>query len=242
MNRNISFFAMTLLLIACGRHDNKSVSADSQEAIKVTTAVVKSSDSLNVLAYSGTIEAFQTIPVSFQTAGTVESVFLDEGMPVRKGQLLATLDTKDLMNMFKLSEAQYNQALDAYNRLKTVHQNGSLTEIKWVEMESNLKQAESSMNIAKNNLDKAQLRAPESGFIGKRNIEPGMSSISITSPFEIVKIDRIYVRLSVPENEISKIKEGMKATFEVPAIEKGTFTGEVALWVWCRIDFRVPTK
>jgi RND family efflux transporter MFP subunit len=131
--------------------------------------------------------------------------------------------------MHKLSETKYNQALDAYNRLKEVYDKGSLVEIKWVEMESNLHQAEAALAISKNNLEKTMLTAPENGIIGKRNIEPGMSSVGISAPFELVKIGRIYVRLSVPENEIAKVKQGLKATFSVPAIGTNLFSGEVTM-------------
>jgi len=159
----------------------------------------------------------------------VQTVMVDEGMAVHKGQILATLDQTDLLNMFKLSQTKYNQALDAYNRLKEVYDKGSLVEIKWVEMESNLHQAEAAMAISKNNLEKAKLTAPENGIIGKRNIEPGMSAIGISAPFELVKIDRIYVRLSVPENEIAKVKQGSDATFTVPAIGTTIFSGKVTM-------------
>jgi RND family efflux transporter MFP subunit len=218
---------LLLLLAACSTPKEKSGS--EQMAIKVKTVKVKQSATSQALTFSGTVIPYQSIPVGFQTTGTVQKVLVDEGMAVRKGQLLATLDKTDLMNMFTLSEAKYKQALDAYNRLKEVHDKGSLTDIKWVEMETNLQQAESSMNIAKNNLEKANLTAPESGWIGRRNVEPGMSAISINTPFEIVKIDRVYIRLSVPENEIAKIKQGMAATFSIPAIDNQQFSGEVSI-------------
>lgn len=216
-----------IMLIACSEKPATTVAKD--EPVKVTTSVVKTAKSKQLLSYSGTIIPFQTIPVTFETPGTVKSVNVEEGMEVKKGQVLATLDPTDLQNIYKLSETQYNQALDAYNRLKEVHDKGSLVEIKWVEIESKLNQAESTMKLSKNNLNKTTLNAPENGIIGKRNIEPGMSSIGLSAPFEIVKIDRIYVRISVPENEIAKIKQGMTAKFNVPAIGDTTFTGTATI-------------
>lgn len=215
------------LLVACSAPQTQK--APQKGGVKVKTTTVRPSQGKQTLSFSGTVVPYRAIPVTFQTAGTVQSVLVDEGMLVRKGQVLATLDKTDLQNMCRLSEAQYNQALDAYNRLKEVHDKGSLADIKWVEMESNLKQAESSFNIAKNNLAKAVLTAPEAGFIGKRNVEPGMSAIGLSAPFEVVEIDRVYIRLSVPENEIAKIKQGMTASFVVPAIGDSAFTGQVSI-------------
>jgi len=161
------------MLVSCTHPQSEPVKK-VDEGVKIQTTVVKTASHIRSLTFSGTILPYQSIPVNFQTTGTVQSVLVEEGSPVSKGQVLATLDKTDLKNLCNVSEAQYRQALDAYNRLKEVHAKGSLTDIKWVEIESNLKQAESSLKLAQNSLDKATLRAPESGFIGRRRIEPGM--------------------------------------------------------------------
>jgi len=112
--------------------------------------------------------------------------------------------------------------------MKEIHDNGSLSEIKWVEMESTLEQAQSSVAMAKNNLNKCALYSPDNGIIGSRNIEPGMSALgNPISPLELVKIESVYVKISVPENEIGKIKKGLKATFKVSALENKIFEGVI---------------
>jgi len=153
---------------------------------------------------------------------------VDAGDAVKKGQLLATIDKGSMLNMYDIAQAKYQQAKDAYDRLKTVHEQGSLPEIKWVEMETNLEQAKSSLDLSRNNLDKCYMRAPEDGIIGRRNIEPGMSSISLTaSPLELVKINLVFVKISVPENEIGQIHKGIQANFTVSALNNKSFKGEV---------------
>jgi RND family efflux transporter MFP subunit len=169
--------------------------------IKVKTTRVHAAVAENKLGYSGTIEAAQVIPLSFRTVGTVEKIFVDVGDAVHKGQVLATLDNTELRNIYDATQASYRQAEDAYNRLKQVYDQGSLPEIKWVEMQTNLEQARSSFELAKNNLEKCNLVAPVSGTVGRRNIEPGMSSVSLTAaPIELVRMETVLVRISVPEN------------------------------------------
>lgn len=195
---------------------------------QVVISEVKKVTSSGELRYSGSIEASQTIPLTFQTTGTVLQVLVNAGDAVHKGQLLATVDKADAQSMYDLTLAKYKQAKDAYNRLKEVHDNGSLPEIKWVEMESNLQQAESSVALAKNNLNKHALYAPDNGIIGNRNIEPGMAAIgSAIAPLELIKIENVYVKISVPENEISKIKKGLKAVIKVSALDDQIFQGVV---------------
>jgi len=216
------------MLFACNPKQNQE-SLPSTKPITVTTVMVKKEKVVTALRYSGTVEAYQSIPLHFQTTGTVEKVLVDAGDIVHKGQLLAKLDETDAKSMYEITLSQYQQAKDAYERLKTVHGQGSLPEIKWVEMESKLDQAQSSLNLAKNNLDKCNMYAPVNGMVGRRNIEPGMSAISIVSaPLELVDIKQVYVKFSIPENEVARIVKGMKTNFTVSALSDKEFNGVVA--------------
>jgi RND family efflux transporter MFP subunit len=216
------------MLVACNPRQNVD-SLPGTKSISVTTVMVKQEKVVTALRYSGTVEAYRSIPLNFQTTGTVQEVLVDAGDIVHKGQLLATLDQTDAKSMHEITLSQFQQAKDAYDRLKTVHDQGSLPEIKWVEMESKLEQAQSSLNLTKNNLDKCNLYAPVNGMVGRRNIEPGMSAITITSaPLELVDINQVYVKISVPENEVARIVKGMKASFTVSALNDKEFKGEVA--------------
>jgi RND family efflux transporter MFP subunit len=228
MNKNIFLIALLSLLAACQHGQNKEILKVGINPIKVTTKTVELVKDNTGLRYSGTIEPSQSVALMFKSAGTVENVFVEEGDFVKKGEPLATVNKTTSQNLYNASKASYDQAKDAYDRLKTVHDEGSLTDIKWVEMETKLKQAESQMQITRSALDDCTLRAPDIGMIGRRDVEPGQSSIGISSPFVFVKIDRILVKISVPENEISKINKGMKASFSLSALGDQTFSGTVS--------------
>jgi len=217
------------LLLACNNRENKE-NIPETKPVKVSTVRVKTEKAMTTLRYSGTVEAYQNIPLAFQMAGTVKEVLVEPGDLVKKGELLATLDETDAKNMYGISLSQYQQAKDAYERLKMVHGKGSLPDIKWVEMESKLEQAQSSLNLAQNNLDKCKMYAPVNGMVGRRNIEPGMTSLSLTAaPLELVDIRQVYIKISVPENEVAKIAKGMTASFTVPALNDESFKGKVVI-------------
>lgn len=217
---------MILFLSGCNKNNKSEVINEEKIKVGVTTVVSVKDD--NTLTYSGTIEASRTIPLTFKTPGTVENVYVEEGDAVKKGQLLATLDNSDMQNIYNSAEIKYEQAKDAYDRLKSVYEKGSLPEIKWVEMKSGYAEAASALEIAKNNLEKCRMSAPEDGIIGRRNIEPGQSSVVLSSaPFELVKTEVVLVKISVPENEIVKIKKGQQCSFSVPALDDKGFQGTV---------------
>ena len=224
MKKTILFTLTVLSLVGC----NSKTKVENPTNPQVVLAEVTKVSGSTSLHYSGSIDAFQTIPLAFQSTGTVLRVLVNAGDVVRKGQLLATVDKADALSMYEVANAKYKQAKDAYNRMKEIHDNGSLSEIKWVEMESNLEQAQSSVAMAKNNLNKCALYSPDNGIIGSRNIEPGMSALgNPVAPLKLVKIESVYVKISVPENEIGKIKKGLKATFKVSALENKVFEGVI---------------
>lgn len=225
--KNSIYLVATLVVLAGCKNLNKEVVLE--KPVKVATSRVTITAERPAFRYSGTVEASQSIPLNFRTPGTVERVLVDEGDRVVKGQLLATIDNSDLQSLFELNTARYEQALDAHKRLKSVYDEGSLPEIKWIEMETTLKEAKNALEISANNLKKCNLIAPVTGYVGRRNIEPGMSSIaSLGSSIEIVDISSVFVKIPVSENEIGKIRKGDRAEIIVSALDNRHFEGTIA--------------
>ncbi len=226
--KKLVMLALALVTVSGCTH-SRTEDSKEEKAIKVKTARVSALGSESAFGYSGTVEASQVIPLSFRTIGTVKQVYVEVGDVVRKGQLLATLDDSELQSIQEATLAKYQQAEDAYNRLKQVHDQGSLPDIKWVEMQTSLEQARSSLDLSKSNLDKCKLISPIDGMVGRRNIEPGQSSVSLVSaPLELVRIEKVLVKISVPENEINRFKPGQKAGITVNALDGKAYEGTVA--------------
>ncbi|MCX6271111.1 MAG: efflux RND transporter periplasmic adaptor subunit [Bacteroidetes bacterium] len=226
MKNTIVLGIVIIILASCS--GKKTGEVTPGERIHVKAAIVESVKSTGNLQYSGTVEASLIVPLTFQTNGTVEKVYAEVGDAVKKGQLLAKVDPSDMQSIYNTMLAKYQQAKDAYDRLKIVYDKGSLPEIKWVEMVSNFEQAKSALELAKNNLEKCNLLAPVDGIIGRRNIEPGQFSLgTILVPLEIVRIETVFVKISVPENEISRIQKGQKSSISVPALDGKEYEGMV---------------
>ena len=228
----LNYWGLSLCLLAVissckNEHEPVTTSIESN-VVKVKTVKVSISEESNNFRYSGSIEPSLTVPLSFKTTGTIEEVYVNEGDAVKKDQLLAILDNSDMENVYQVAHSKYQQAKDAYDRLKTVYDEGGLTEIKWVEMETGFEQAKASLEIAQSNLDKCNLRAPTEGIIGTRNIEPGQSTIGLNlEHMELVQLNTVYVKVSVPENEIGRIRKGQKAEILVSALNNRQFKGTV---------------
>jgi RND family efflux transporter MFP subunit len=63
------------------------------------------------------------------------------------------------------------------------------------------------------------------GVIGKRSIEPGMNVLPGITVLTIVKIDKVFIRVSIPENEIEGTNVGQQAMVRVPALKDRIYHG-----------------
>ncbi len=210
--------------IGCGDSSSNKL---SNTPVNVEVISTTNYDGKQEIAYSGTIEESETTPLSFSGMGTVARVFVSEGDFVKKGQLLAVLNDETYKNAYEMSLASQKQAEDAYKRLQPMYKNGNLPEIKLVEVETGLQQAKAASAIAKKSLDDCKLYSTVDGIVGKRSIDPGMNVMPGLAGINIVKIEKVFARVPVSENEISLVKKGNKAKIKIAALNSSEFTGTV---------------
>ncbi len=177
--------------------------------------------------YSGTVEEESSASLSFQAAGSVQKIHVSDGMSVKKDQKLAELDPVSLKNAHDAALSTLRQAKDAYARYEKLHAKGSLTEIQWTEVQTKLQQAVSMEGIAQKSLQNAVLKAPFDGIVTGKSIETGVTALPGVPVMKIVTIDRVNVKIPVPENEIADTRLGQDARICVPALKNKVFYGKI---------------
>ncbi|MDE5575747.1 MAG: efflux RND transporter periplasmic adaptor subunit, partial [Bacteroidales bacterium] len=143
-------------------------------------------------------------------------------------QKLAELDPVSLKNAHDAALSTLQQAKDAYKRYEQLHKKGSLTEIQWTEVQTKLQQASAMEGIARKNLENAVLKAPFDGIIADKKIETGVTVLPGAPVMKIVTIDRVNVKIPVPENEIADTRIGQDASIVVPALKNKKFSGKIS--------------
>jgi len=219
-----SIFLLTLLLSSCSSEGKNIL---EERVVSVKTQTINYGNYASVKSFVGTAEGDVTSSLSFQTIGNIDRIYVAEGDFVKKGQMLAEVNKENLIALNKSAQATLTQAKDAAGRIQQLYDNHSIPEIKYIDIQTKLEQAESAAEIAQKNLNNAILRAPFDGVIGKCNVEAGEAAIPGMSAFIIMKMARVKIKFSVPENEIALIKKGTKATITVPALSDRVFSGSV---------------
>jgi membrane fusion protein, multidrug efflux system len=203
----------------------KTLTTGNDSSVNVKIETVEVSNDVNTLDYVGTIEEKSSTALGFSTLGTIEKIYVSEGEYVSGGKLLAKLDPTSAQSILDAAESTLKQAQDGYNRLKSIHDNGSLPEIQMVDIETKLQQAQSSYNIAKKNLKNCSLYAPTSGIVGEKIAQAGESAILGKSILNLLDISSVKVIISVPENEISAIPNNSKSKITITALGGKEYIG-----------------
>ena len=214
---------MLLLLSSC-RHAEK---AEKSDPVKVSIITIDTVRSGLVRTYVGEVEEKMSLSLSFPVGGKVEKVRVHEGDFVREGQLLVTVNTATARNAYNSAKAQLDQAEDAYRRLKMVYDQGSLAEVKWVEMLTVLEKARSMEQIAKKQLDDCELYAPASGVIGRCNAQVGVGLLPGEPAVTLLDVSEVTVTFSVPEDEISSMPIGRETNIIIPALNDMLIKGKI---------------
>lgn len=210
-----------LALASCQQKEKKKESP----AVRVGTEQVSLRTDYAASPYVGQVKEQSSTAVSFMSAGTVRRVYVEEGQRVSRGQLIAEMDDTSARNALLAAEASLAQAKDAYERMKLLHEEQTLPEVQWVEVQSKLAQAQSAYELSKKNVDDCRLVAPVSGIVGAKSVNAGETALPSSPVVTLLDISTVKVIVSVPEREINGIAPNASTTIEVAALGGETFHG-----------------
>ena len=210
-----------ILVTACGSKQEKT----EEEIVTVVVETMKPSTAYGQLPYVGVVEEESSTGVSFTGMAVLKTMTVSEGQSVKKGQLLAVIDETQARNMLATTKAALDQAIDAQQRMKLLHDNQSLPDMKWVEVESKVSQAQSAYDMAKKSLEDCRIYAPVSGVVGTKIMNVGETVLPTEPVLTILSIDRVKVRVAIPEREIAGITAGTATQITVDALPDETFLG-----------------
>ncbi len=190
-----------------------------KEPIKVSVAVIDSVSGGMTRTYVGEVQEDMSMSLSFPAGGKVTSVYVKDGDHVTAGQLLATIDNSNAQNAYKNAAATLKQAEDGYKRLKKVYEQGSLPEVKWVEMLTDLEKSRAMEQLAKKQVEECSMYAPLSGIVNKCHLNAGARMLPGEPAMTILDMKSVSVVFSVPESDIASIAIGSQALLTVPALQ-----------------------
>jgi HlyD family secretion protein len=198
-----------------------------------------------IITSSGTLEATSTVDVGTQVSGKITKIYVDFNSEVKKGQLLAVIDTvnlvaevRDAQASLAKAKAEYDQKASVHERNKKLYEKKFISEVDYIQSQTDvestyasLKSAEYALEKARTNLDYAYIYTPIAGKIINRSVEQGQTvaaSLSAPTLFTIAEdLSSMRILANVDESDIGQIKEGQKVNFSVQTFPDREFNGVV---------------
>lgn len=217
----------------------------SAETNKFTFVQITKGDLSTTITSTGTLQAVTTVDVGTQVSGKIDKILVDFNYNVKKGQLLAILDTTNLalqvnnaITGMQKAKSQFDVTKATYERDQSLFDKQFMSELDFITSKSNyetavanLNSAKSSLAQAKTNLSYAYIYSPIKGKIINQNVEEGQTvaaSLSAPTLFTIAEdLSKMQILTNVDESDIGQIKNGQDAQFTVQAYPDKKFTGKV---------------
>jgi RND family efflux transporter MFP subunit len=227
----------TTLLFSCS--DKKVV---TEKPIRPIAWIKVSESNLQQLrTLSGIVAPVETTSLSFEVVGKIESVAVNLGDTVEKGQTLAQLNHRSFELALKSAQAQLDkansdmvEAKNDFTRYSQLIEKGLVSQAGFDNAKANYESSRSAVNvtqaqldIANKNLQDSSLIAPYNGIITKRLVEPSQQIGAGQAVFEIEGKHGLEVHVMVPETLIRELQHNSIIPVRFPVLPQLKMLGRI---------------
>lgn len=217
-----------------------------KKSVSFNTAVISSGTLETTVMATGYVQPVEVVEVGTQVSGVIEKIYVDYNSHVKKGQLLAQLETNTLLERLNQAKASQRAAqsdlayvTQNYERVKTLYEAKAATRASYEEATNRRNQAETTFENAKATLKQAEvdlsyafIYSPIDGVILDRAVNTGQTvaaAFSTPTLFTIAEdLTKMQVEADVDEADIGQVRVGQKVNFTVDSYPDDTFIGTVS--------------
>lgn len=195
MKKNYGWvLAAGLLLTACGQKKEDNVNV----VRPVKTAVVESRTEIRK-DFSGIVEAVNYVKLAFRVSGQIINLPVVEGQRVKKGELIAAIDPRDLALQYAADKAAYETAAAQVERNKRLLARQAISVQEYEISMANYQKAKSAFELSNNNMRDTRLTAPFEGSIEKRLVENYQRVNSGEGIVQLVNTQKLRIKFTIPD-------------------------------------------
>ena len=225
MRAFIAGFLSTLLLF-CFACQNQSSEQQTTTAIAVRLVNVQIKEMRLPIQSFGLLHFGQEQALAFKTDGFIQQILVKEGQRVKKGQLLATLDLREIEARVNQARAQFRKAKKDWQRLKHLYQDSVVTLDQLEKAKTAFELARAELQVAEFNLNHSKILAPAAGMILKI-LKKEQELIGPGQPVLLFGNTNAgwQVRCGLTDQQVSLVAPGDSATVTVNALSGQLFIG-----------------
>jgi HlyD family secretion protein len=238
--RKLIVVATLVLGSACSSRDQKTIPVS-------TVAVVRRDIVIDAQA-TGVVEPIFVVEVKSKAGGQIVKLPVETGSVVKPGDLLVQIETRDVQNQYdqvdaqlaaarsklEVSTAQKKRADELFKSRIITATEHEAAQIDFANAQSQLVSARTSLDLRKQSLEDATVRAPVAGTVIERTVALGTVITSATGSFgggttllKMADLSKVRIRALFNETDIGQVRPGQTATVTVDAYPERRFVGTV---------------
>ena len=176
--------------------------------VPVQVYVVAATRLSDQVAATGSIIADESVTIQSEISGKITSLNIPEGKPVRKGQLLFTINAADVQAQLQKQEYNIKLYQDQEKRQRTLLEKEYISRQEYEQSNNALLTAQADLQALRVNLQKAYVRAPFDGILGLRNTSVGAYVSPGTAITTLSRVQPVKVDFNVPSRFAQSVRVG----------------------------------
>ncbi len=193
----------------------------------VSTAIARSERWPNTLNAIASVTAANGVDITADLPGTVVEIAFESGATVKKGDLLLRLDTSTEQAQLAAVAAQVELSRVNLERTSTLRTEKMIAQADLDTAEATLKQDQANAQAIKATIAKKTIRAPFAGRLGIRQVNLGQYLENGKPVVSLQALSPVYADFTLPQQEISKVKTGLKVRLITDAYPGREFMGQL---------------
>ncbi|OQY39947.1 MAG: hypothetical protein B6226_00780 [Candidatus Cloacimonetes bacterium 4572_65] len=213
MKKILTIIGVGLLMMGCAKKEVKAPENIEQiqkrEGVPVKVSTLEKRGFAEYYTFKGKIKGQEESMVYSMIEGKVEKILYDVNDVVTEDQVVITVPTDVPASKYNQVKEGFELSEITYERMVNLYEEGAISK-------QDLDQAKTSYEVSKSDFDSmtkiVNIESPINGKIGIMYAEVGQEIHQGQPLFKVINTKKYKSRISVPENKISKIEVGQKAT------------------------------
>jgi membrane fusion protein, multidrug efflux system len=224
MRSSLTLCLLALTLAGCGAEKEKK----ARPPALVEAAPIRLATFTDELEAVGTALANEQVILSAPVTERITSINFADGGFVSRGQVIATLAVGQERAELAAAEAQALQATQQLERIQALKKRGFATGASLDQQVAAANSARANAQLARASIGDRVIRAPFAGWVSLRTVSPGAIVSAGTAIATVSDISRIKLDFTVPETQLSMIRQGQSIKAVSSAYPDRPFTGTIA--------------
>ena len=192
----------------------------AKKVINVTTAPAVRTSFSHYFKIYGSVKTDDNTLIYPSSQGEVTKVLVEEGQPVKKGQVLFTIDSEIIRKNIQEVKVQIELVEKIFKKQEKLWKQNIGSEMEYLQSKNNLDALHTKLATLKSQASKSTVTAPFSGTVDEILINTGQLVGPSVSTMRVVNLENVYLKADVPESYVNVISKGTIVNVNFPSIGK----------------------